>query len=342
MILSPPSPLQTLPGMNRKLVIVGSVILFHFAALWALQTGLLHRVAQILVPVELLSDVITPPAPRVDVPVPPSPAVQPRPVAKRPAPQPAPQPLAIADPTPAPNAPTGVLTPQPPAPPMGAPVAVTPAAPSAPPAPARVELPSTDADYLNNPKPAYPPLSKRMGEQGKVVVRVLIGADGLPPEGRNTQAPAAIERLDQAALATVMKWRYVPGKRAGVAGGHVVQRPDQFCAGVNKSWIPNSASSTSGCRGTGSPAVSPCCCWACRSRRGSSSCSRRSTSSSTRNCPPAPSRSGTAPTSPKAWPSSDRNLTTPFASSPWKDARPPPTSATGRAPPARNCTMHWT
>lgn len=216
MILSPPSPLQTLPGMNRKLVIVGSVILFHFAALWALQTGLLHRVAQILVPVELLSDVITPPAPRVNVPVPPSPAVQPRPVAKRPAPQPAPQPLAIADPTPAPTAPTGLLTPQPPAPPMGAPVAVTPAAPSGPQAPARVELPSTDADYLNNPKPAYPPLSKRMGEQGKVVVRVLIGADGLPQKAE-IRGSSGYERLDQAALATVMKWRYVPGKRAGVA-----------------------------------------------------------------------------------------------------------------------------
>ncbi len=202
--------------MNRKLVIVVSVILFHLAALWALQSGLLHRVAQILVPVELLSDVITPPAPRADVPAPPAPAVLPRPVARRPAPQPAPQPLAIADPTPAPNAPAGVLTRQPPAPPIGAPVAVTPAPPAGPATPARVELPSTDADYLNNPRPAYPPLSKRMGEQGKVVVRVLIGADGLPQKAE-IRTSSSYERLDQAALSTVMKWRYVPGKRAGVA-----------------------------------------------------------------------------------------------------------------------------
>ena len=202
--------------MNRKLVIVVSVILFHLAALWALQSGLLHRVARILVPVELLSDVITPPAPRADVPAPPAPAVLPRPVARRPAPQPAPQPLAIADPTPAPNAPAGVLTPQPPAPPIGAPVAVTPAPPAGPATPARVELPSTDADYLNTPRPAYPPLSKRMGEQGKVVVRVLIGADGLPQKAE-IRTSSSYERLDQAALSTVMKWRYVPGKRAGVA-----------------------------------------------------------------------------------------------------------------------------
>ena len=78
-----------------------------------------------------------------------------------------------------------------------------------------IELPSTDADYLNNPRPAYPPLSKRMGEQGKVVVRVLIGADGLPQKA-DIRTSSGFERLDQAALATVMKWRYVPGKRAGV------------------------------------------------------------------------------------------------------------------------------
>lgn len=199
--------------MNRKLVIVGSVILFHIAALWALQTGLLRRAMEIVVPVEILSDFITPPAPRADAPVPPSPAMQPRQAARRPAPQPTPQPLAIADPTPAPNAPAGVPTPQPPAPPIGTPVAAAPAPSSTP---AKVELPSTDADYLNNPKPAYPPLSKRMGEQGKVVVRVLIDANGLPQKAE-IRSSSGFERLDQAALATVMKWRYVPGKRAGVA-----------------------------------------------------------------------------------------------------------------------------
>ena len=57
---------------------------------------------------------------------------------------------------------------------------------------------------------------KRMGEQGKVVVRVLIGADGLPQKAE-IRTSSSYERLDQAALSTVMKWRYVPGKRAGVA-----------------------------------------------------------------------------------------------------------------------------
>ena len=37
--------------LNRNLVIGGSVVLFHIAALWALQSGLLRRAVEIVVPV---------------------------------------------------------------------------------------------------------------------------------------------------------------------------------------------------------------------------------------------------------------------------------------------------
>jgi protein TonB len=80
----------------------------------------------------------------------------------------------------------------------------------------KVELPSSDAEYLQNPKPPYPSISKRLGEQGKVVVRVLIGVDGSAQRGEIRQS-SGFDRLDQVALSTVLKWRYVPGKRAGVA-----------------------------------------------------------------------------------------------------------------------------
>ena len=79
----------------------------------------------------------------------------------------------------------------------------------------KVELPSSDAQYLQNPKPNYPAMSKRMGEQGKVLVLVLIGADGLPQKAEIKQS-SGFERLDKAALNTVMSWKYVPGKRGGV------------------------------------------------------------------------------------------------------------------------------
>ena len=205
--------------MNRNVVIAGGVVLFHAALLWALQTGLLRRAVEIIVPAQILSEIIAPAPP--PAPPPPQPRPQPqitpavRPAARQPVAPPPPQPLAIADPTPAPQAPIGVLTPQPPAPPITTPVALAPAAPPAPPAPPRIVLPSSDADYLANPRPAYPPLSKRLGEQGKVVVRVLIGTDGTAQKAE-IRTSSGFERLDQAGLATVMKWRYVPGKRAGV------------------------------------------------------------------------------------------------------------------------------
>ena len=207
-------------GVSRNAVIVGSVVMLHVAGLWALQSGLLRRAAEVIVPAELLSEFIAPPAPRVAPPAPPTPPAPPppppRPAPRVQAPRPAPMPVAIADPTPAPNAPVGITTPQPPAPPIEAPVAPpAPPAPPAPSAPARIEMPSSDATYLNNPKPGYPAISKRLGEQGKVIVRVYIGADGLPQRAELSKS-SGYDRLDQLSISTVMRWKFVPGKRNGV------------------------------------------------------------------------------------------------------------------------------
>ena len=78
------------------------------------------------------------------------------------------------------------------------------------------QLPSNTADYLNNPPPAYPAISLRLGEQGKVVIRVLIGKEGLAHQGSIHQS-SGFDRLDQAALRAVMSWRYLPGIQAGSA-----------------------------------------------------------------------------------------------------------------------------
>jgi protein TonB len=55
-----------------------------------------------------------------------------------------------------------------------------------------------------------------LGEQGKVVIRVLIDKDGKPQQGEIGQS-SGYTRLDQAALHAVMAWRYVPGRRDGTA-----------------------------------------------------------------------------------------------------------------------------
>jgi protein TonB len=205
---------MTMTPQQRNLVIAASVLLLHGVALWALQSGLVRRVVETVVAVEVIAKFIEPPRPNIKPPPPPPTAPKPvsQPVVQKAATLPPPPvPLAINDPTPAPNAPTGVVASPAPLPPIAAPVAATPA----PVAPPKVELPSSDADYLQNPKAAYPPMSKRLNEQGKVVVRVLIGVDGNAKQVEIRQS-SGFERLDQAALTTVQSWRYVPGKRGGV------------------------------------------------------------------------------------------------------------------------------
>ncbi len=220
---------------NRKLLIFVAVVALHVSMLWLFQSGLLMRATELLVPVEVLTRLTEPPviapviapvlAPviqKVEPPVEalrpvarPSPAPvaveKPGPTRAEAAPPKAPLPQAVAEPAPpsqtfsAPDAPTALATsPQP------GPVAATLTAPS----PA-VQPPSSDADYLQNPEPKYPDASKRLNEQGTSTIRVLIGADGLPQQAE-IGTSSGFDRLDRAALATVMRWRYVPGKRNGV------------------------------------------------------------------------------------------------------------------------------
>ncbi len=75
-------------------------------------------------------------------------------------------------------------------------------------------LPSSEAHGLNNPKPAYPRMSRRLNEQGQVVIRVFVAADGSPQQGE-VKTSSGYDRLDQEALRTVMRWRFVPGQRLG-------------------------------------------------------------------------------------------------------------------------------
>src|SRR6218665_304985 len=145
-------------GASRNALIVVCVVALHIAGLWALQSGLLRRAAQIIVPAELLSNFIAPPAPEAAPPPPPPAPPAPRPKAQ--APRPAPMPVTL-------------------------------------PAP-------------------HPTSSRPRGEQGTVLLRVLIGSDALPQKVEINQS-SGFDRLDRQAQEAVMRWRFVPGKRNGVA-----------------------------------------------------------------------------------------------------------------------------
>ena len=210
------------PGLTRNVVIGGVTVVLHLLALWGIQTGLLRRAIAVFVPVVVVSEVVQPALPEVPAPsrVPPPSAVTKQVTkSKTSTPQPAPQLHPVPNPDPAPNAPVAAPTPPGPLPPIAAPVVASEAPAAGPPlasAGLSVELPSSDAQYLQNPKPTYPPTSRRLGEQGTVLVQVLIGVDGNAQKAEIKKSSGFL-RLDQAALATVLKWRYVPGKRAGVA-----------------------------------------------------------------------------------------------------------------------------
>lgn len=203
--------------MSRNLRIVLAVLLLHGGALWALQSGLLRKVAELVVPAEILVEMAAPEAAQPEKPAPVPAPVAARVPQARPITPPTPTTLAVQETTPSTTelatvaASTTVATAH----------TATSTQASAPtlqavPAPAALVLPSSDADYLNNPKPPYPPMSKRLREQGKVVVRTLIGVDGTAQQAEIKQS-SGFDRLDQAALATALRWRYVPGKRAGIA-----------------------------------------------------------------------------------------------------------------------------
>jgi protein TonB len=234
-----PTTTTAKPLLSRNLTIALSVLLLHVGVIWGLQSGLLIRAAEILIPVTVLSQLVDAPTqPQPAVPQPPAapkPPTPPKPSTAPPAPvqQAAPtqvQPLAVAAPaaqstvqaTPAP--PPTPATPSlysPAKPSAAAPATSLPAAPAAA---AVVQQPSSNADYLQNPKPAYPSLSARLGETGRTVYKVWIGIDGQPQRAELVSS-SGFARLDKAAYDTVMVWRYVPGMRNGVPETMAVNVP---------------------------------------------------------------------------------------------------------------------
>ncbi len=215
------SPFMTSRMRRGDWAILATVIALHglvFSLVWWLPSlpprEPLWRPALVaaLIQPEAPAPVITPPKPS---------PVKPRPVV-----QPVSTPPVLAAPEISP-APETVLVPVPieelsaPAPPVPAVFTAAPPAPIL--EPAAILPPRFDADYLDNPAPPYPPLSKRLREEGTVLVRVYVEIDGLPSRVELKKS-SGYRRLDGVALDTVQQWRFVPARQgsAAVAGWVVV------------------------------------------------------------------------------------------------------------------------
>jgi len=189
------------------------VVIFHVAALWALQNGLLRRAAEAVVPEVIMTELISPPKPADPPPPPPPPPAQKREIVKAPPP---PKPMAVREPRPALNAPVGTVEPPPPPAPALAPPAppTPPAPPPAPATPKLVEVGESEVRYLREPQVNFPSMSRRLGESGLVIVSVYFNSEGVPKKAEIFKS-SGFDRLDQAAREAVMNSRVTPIRRPG-------------------------------------------------------------------------------------------------------------------------------
>ena len=147
------------------------------------------------------------PLPRIAEPMPPMPVVVPAPLAEPKFESPI---IAITAPAP---------TESPPAPPAPAVVIAAP--------PPELVPPRFDAAYLDNPAPRYPASARRALEEGRVLLRVLVSADGRPLRV-DVATSSGSDALDAAAIDAVRRWRFVPARRGDVAVDASVQVPIVF------------------------------------------------------------------------------------------------------------------
>lgn len=211
MIIDPPHDSPERPEWRRSGHFLLLAIALHAAALfYPMQSvvGMLDSAPPSPVIVRL-----TQPAPATPPRVQPPPA-PPKNMPRRERPAPTPQPVIAMAPAQA-SPPAAFTVPAALTAPSAAPAAS--AAPVASPTPAlTVSAARFDAAYLDNPRPNYPPLSRRRGEEGKVLLRVRVSPDGTAA-AVDVEKSSNFIRLDETARQAVARWRFVPAKRGDEA-----------------------------------------------------------------------------------------------------------------------------
>lgn len=111
--------------------------------------------------------------------------------------------------------------------PSESPVSTAPAARERSSVPARPAAVTRDAQARDQPAPDYPAAAQRAGEEGTVIVRVDVDANGKPTDVAVAQSSRSRE-LDRAALRAVRHWTFEPAMRDGKAIASTVQVPVDF------------------------------------------------------------------------------------------------------------------
>jgi protein TonB len=112
-------------------------------------------------------------------------------------------------------------------------------APAEKPAPAAPAQPSASTDsvqtvdadykaaYLNNPKPPYPSFAFQNRQEGTVLLRVHVLPSGEVDDVQLART-SGFDALDDSALQTVKKWKFVPAKQDGKIVDQWVKVPIKF------------------------------------------------------------------------------------------------------------------
>ncbi|MDR1228493.1 MAG: energy transducer TonB [Azoarcus sp.] len=212
------------PGSTAQNALwLGLTLLLHGVLLFAMPRGAAQvtppsaapLMVSLLDPAPAQAQAVAPPPPQATPPKPrPAKPERPKRVTRKPRPVPA-QTSQIPEPTPVPE-PAGPAESGPapePAPAASQAVAAVSATHgnAAAQASGTVTAARYDADYLHNPRPPYPPMSRRLGEQGTVTLRAYVLPDGSAGKVEIRKSSGSA-RLDEAARTAIMKWRFEPAR----------------------------------------------------------------------------------------------------------------------------------
>ncbi|QDX81098.1 hypothetical protein B9N43_07500 [Denitratisoma sp. DHT3] len=188
---------QPQKNASRRTVSIAVVVALHAGVGYALVTGLHRTVVDVIrdpFDVNIIEDAKKPPP---DKPPPPPPKNLPPP----PPPPQVPMPEVALPPATVSTGPTITVATKPEAPP--------------PPPVASVRVPPV-VSASSCTKPEYPAASKRLEEEGTVVLNFLIDVDGRVIQGK-VEGTSGFERLDKAALDALGRCQFKPGTVDGKA-----------------------------------------------------------------------------------------------------------------------------
>ncbi|HEX9048333.1 MAG TPA: TonB family protein [Verrucomicrobiae bacterium] len=86
---------------------------------------------------------------------------------------------------------------------------------------------ASPANYLFNPRPAYPAEARQRKQEGLVVLAVQLDREGVPGAVRVAQS-SGFALLDQAAANAVAHWRFTPARMGNVVVASQIQVPVRF------------------------------------------------------------------------------------------------------------------